>query len=713
MALWTDLTNQNKTGNSLPGANDSATIPAGATCNLSGASPTIQNLTVSGILTVASSLTIEGTPSSGTGITSVTGTGTLTIGNPSNPNDEASLDTQSFLDSGTTTVGGPSGGSSGTLDTVTFGSPTSSSTGVLSIGAPGSGQAGTVDVSQTMNIAGTLTVGGAGGSGGTLDVQSLTASAFQTVNSNGTIDVKNSAAISGTTTIAGGVINADNIDAYNGATVAFTGTVGITAGPLTGNLNAEENASFTFGTSASVTLGAGATLGDGKYMVLGALTVNTALDATKPEFTLAPTGAIGGSGSIDWWDNEFDWEGGTIGGLGGGGFTIDGQADFELTGASGKTLATTLINTGAGTADFDGTGTLSIDGSGAPLGTGSLLNKASAVLPMELSLPLMMSGAMGYGGTPGTFTNAGYLDIGGVGSAITISAALDNTAAGVIDCETGAGALTFSDTSGTSILDGKLGLNNDSLTISGLYSTDMGFEEEFSDSDSTTLTGTFTIDSGVSADFDHLILAAGSGSGGVITGAGDLSINDGGVDNGDYLKWLNGTIGAGGDFTIGTNATLYVMGLGTLDRNLDVEGTVECPSGAEFSFGSGIEVHVEKGGLFDFENSGGATISTFDNDGTLEVGAGDTLTIDTFTQSSTGTLQSNLASATSYGVVKVTGTATLDGTLDGDLAGGYQPPSGTSFDVLNFASSSGQFATIDPQGWSANYSSGSVDLVAG
>jgi hypothetical protein len=396
-----------------------------------------------------------------------------------------------------------------------------------------------------------------------------------------------------------------------------------------------------------------------------------------------------------------------------GGFNIEGQADFNLTGPAGKTLATTLTNIGPSTVDFGGTGALTIDGSGAPLGTGALLNEASAVLPMELSLPVMMTGVMGYGGTAGTFTNSGYLDIGGTGSAITISAALDNTAAGVIDCETGAGALTFSDTSGTSILDGKIGLNNDSLTISGDYTTDTGFEEEFSDSDSTTLTVTFTIDSGASADFDHLILAAGSGSGGVITGAGDLEINGSGVDNGDYLKWMDGTITSGGGFTIETDATLHIMGLGTLGRDLDVQGTVECPSGAEFSFGSGTEVHVEKGGLFDFENSGGATISTFDNDGTLEVGAGDTLTIGTFTQSSTGTLQSDLASATSYGKVNVSGTATLDGTLDGNEENGYQASSGTSFDVLNFASSSGQFATIDPQGWSANYNSTSVDLVAG
>jgi hypothetical protein len=308
--LWWDLALNNGNGgtpNQTPGAKDTADIPTGASCTLTGASATVEGVTVEGGLTVGSSLTVEGTPSSGTGITSIASGGVLTIGNPSNPNAEASLDTQSFLNSGTATVGGPNGGSSGTLDTVTYGSPTTGSTGTLDIGAPGSGQAGTVDVSETMNISGTLTVGGAGGSGGTLDVYSLTATSLQTVNANGTIDVKNNAAISGTTTIAGGVINADHIDAQNGATVAFgVGPVTITTGPLTGNLNAEENASFTFGTSAAVTLGSGATLGDGKYTLLGALTVDTNLVAEKPEFTLAPTGSIGGTGSIAWYNNEFD-----------------------------------------------------------------------------------------------------------------------------------------------------------------------------------------------------------------------------------------------------------------------------------------------------------------------------------------------------------------------------------------------------------------------
>ncbi|MGH7224164.1 MAG: hypothetical protein ACRELF_13115, partial [Gemmataceae bacterium] len=283
----------------------------------------------------------------------------------------------------------------------------------------------------------------------------------------------------------------------------------------------------------------------------------------------------------------------------------------------------------------------------------------------------------------------------------------------VIECATGAGELALSDTSDTSFLDGKIALNNDSLTISGDYITDFGFQEEFSANDVTTLTGKLTIDSGASADFDHLILtAAPYFSGGVITGAGDLSINADGVQSGDYLKWIDGTISGSGDLSIGSYATLYLMGTGMLGRDVAVQGTMECPNLGEYGCGSGTEIDVEKGGLFDYENSDWCYVPTINNAGTVEVGAGDTLAIGTFTQASTGTLQCNLASDTSYGCVDVSGTATLDGTLDGNLEGGYQPSSGTSFDVLNFSSSSGQFATIEPQGWNANYNSTSVDLVS-
>jgi uncharacterized repeat protein (TIGR01451 family) len=66
-----------------------------------------------------------------------------------------------------------------------------------------------------------------------------------------------------------------------------------------------------------------------------------------------------------------------------------------------------------------------------------------------------------------------------------------------------------------------------------------------------------------------------------------------------------------------------------------------------------------------------------------------------YTQTPSGTLGIELAGttpATQYDQLNVTGTATLNGTLDVALIGGYVPTGGETFDVLTFASRSGDFA---------------------
>lgn len=239
------------------------------------------------------------------------------------------------------------------------------------------------------------------------------------------------------------------------------------------------------------------------------------------------------------------------------------------------------------------------------------------------------------------------------------------------------------------------------------------FEEEYSGSDLTTLTGTLTIDSGASADFDHMVLsAAPGGSGGVITGAGDFSIGVDGGHSDDYLTWSSGSMTGSGSTIIGPNATLTLSGIGTVGRDLDNHGKIVWPVGGTVGFGSGVTIHNEKDGVLDFENTSGSFVPSVSNDGLLEVAAGVLSMAGTFAQSSTGTLQNDITSGTSWGKLKVSDSATLDGTVQAQLEDGYQPPSGTAFDVLDFASSSGQFATVDPQGWSAEYNPTDVELVS-
>ena len=53
---------------------------------------------------------------------------------------------------------------------------------------------------------------------------------------------------------------------------------------------------------------------------------------------------------------------------------------------------------------------------------------------------------------------------------------------------------------------------------------------------------------------------------------------------------------------------------------------------------------------------------------------------------------------TGYDQLQITGTATLAGTLNVSLIGGYTPPSGTSFKLLSYGSHSGTFSNVTGTG---------------
>lgn len=86
----------------------------------------------------------------------------------------------------------------------------------------------------------------------------------------------------------------------------------------------------------------------------------------------------------------------------------------------------------------------------------------------------------------------------------------------------------------------------------------------------------------------------------------------------------------------------------------------------------------------------GGTSVTFDltgslanSSGKLQIAAGDVLAVSgTYTQGSSASYKTTLASTTSYGVLKVTGTATLAGTLSPKDASGFTPPHASTYLVL-------------------------------
>jgi hypothetical protein len=95
-----------------------------------------------------------------------------------------------------------------------------------------------------------------------------------------------------------------------------------------------------------------------------------------------------------------------------------------------------------------------------------------------------------------------------------------------------------------------------------------------------------------------------------------------------------------------------------------------------------------------------ASLGAFTNDGSLTLNAttatAGKLTLGTYTQGSGGTLTINLdgtTAGTNYYALNISGAATLGGTLD--LSTGFRPVVGDTWDILNYTSETGSFATVD------------------
>jgi hypothetical protein len=150
---------------------------------------------------------------------------------------------------------------------------------------------------------------------------------------------------------------------------------------------------------------------------------------------------------------------------------------------------------------------------------------------------------------------------------------------------------------------------------------------------------------------------------------------------------VNGTFNNSGIVQIdGTSALTAKSGYVQTDGSTLLDGTLNAP-------GPGVNI---KGGLL----SGAGTI----NGNVLMAGnlmAGNptgTFTINgNYTQTSTGTLMEQVGwlSGTNASLLKVSGMASLAGTLNLTLLDGFTATLGDSFILMTFASSTGAFSTID------------------
>jgi autotransporter-associated beta strand protein len=226
------------------------------------------------------------------------------------------------------------------------------------------------------------------------------------------------------------------------------------------------------------------------------------------------------------------------------------------------------------------------------------------------------------------------------------------------------------------------------------------------------------------------------------TGAGSLKLTgDGSPFAGTYTVssgafTLNNVLGSvPGPSNLMVNAGSSFSGNGSLVGSVNLQGdgsgfagSVEVPSTRMFTLDnilggnpSPSTVVVDPGGLI---TGSGTVVGTLTNKGTISPGnsPGTLNVVGSYTQTASGTYMAEIASASSYDRIAVTGapgTADLAGTLSPVLLNGYRPPGNTVFPGLVTATGgiSGTFSSLTNQMlsptlfWQPRYGANSFDLV--
>ena len=179
------------------------------------------------------------------------------------------------------------------------------------------------------------------------------------------------------------------------------------------------------------------------------------------------------------------------------------------------------------------------------------------------------------------------------------------------------------------------------------------------------------------------------------------------------------TIGRGSTFTVGSGGSYEQTGGKTaVNGKLTVSSTEEHNDDSDPDAGTG-SIKIEKGSLL---GNGGTVAAHVSSSGTVIPATSTTsvgnLTVTSYTQSSKGALDANIAGPNSgqFNVLNVTGTATLGGTLNIGLLNSFVPSIGDTFEILTARQVNGTFATVngtkinDSEHFTVTYNAGNVTL---
>ena len=242
--------------------------------------------------------------------------------------------------------------------------------------------------------------------------------------------------------------------------------------------------------------------------------------------------------------------------------------------------------------------------------------------------------------------------------------------------------ITVSDvtvTGGTLDLNSATAVNTNVVLSAGTLIANAGFP----------VSGTFTHSNGT-LDGSGTVTVAGkyTWAGGTQRGSGE-TIANGGIDittGTHFLRARTVTINGASTWTRGL---VHLYDAATIDNN----NVFDIQTDFDMTKQGAINSLLNNDGTITKSLSGDADGVTkiaadFINSGDFSVTSGSVDFLLTFTQSSTGTLFVDIADG-SFDVFKITQGATLDGELDINLLGGYEPPVPTMFEIMTFASRTG------------------------
>ncbi len=671
------------TGTSLTTSGSGSTVVSGGTVNINAGFITTMPVSVSsGTLNLSQPTTLVDLDlSSATlgGLGSVTTTGNFnaassTVGlavaqqgnltlTGANAFNGASFDWQAGTISGAGTLGGTAPISLTGSGNRTLNGPSLALTSFLPTGGTIDLQAGTL----TLNNGGTLP------SGASLTVSGGNLSSPATFNNAGSVTTT-----AGSISLAGGGTHSGAFTA-NGGSINFAGgTHNLADGSLLdgpGSYAHSGGSLLLTGTASGTTIGSSANI-DLNIMAFGG------------------TGKLTNAGSI----------------AGSGGVHIPG--DFtNLAGATANLSNVTIDGSLYNHGQFNVGGTVTVGGPVANQLGGTMSVPGATLLDMTdpAGLFTWVSGTIQGTGTLG-FSGGGTFQFGGTGSRVIdgMNFAFNNLTLPNGSLTVQSGSLTLTGTTliptGTTLgLAGGTFTNNSTLDVAGSFSLTGG---SFTGSGAINMTG-----GAMSVSPASPIAWTNTG---LLTNTGSLAFTDTTVTNQIDNQ---GTVSLAGTTTF----TQTFTNTGTLDVG---SSTASFPSGLVQNSGTlqlGVSAaspgNVTTGGSGFQLNSGnvggtgtingnvvmaGGTLTPGFSPGALTINGNLTLTPATVTTIELG----GLTQGSGYDFIHVLGNAALNGTLNVAGFGGFVPGAGQTFDIMQFASSSGSFGTVSiPGGWNMSFSS--------